>query len=103
MRRARHGVGCLAASGRPCPRKVLGSIAPCNIALFPWHADEFSDNAMYIGPRFRSQIADPGLNVNPAVGLNHEKAVEARSAAGVTTDRDTHSSHLRTDPLAGLR
>ena len=102
VRRARHGMGRLAAAGGACPRKILRRVAPGEIALFPRHAEEFRDHAMHVGPGFRPQIADAGLDVDAAIGLDDEQAVKARGAAGVTADRHANAAHLRAVALAGV-
>ena len=71
-------------------------------ALFPGHAEKFGNHAMHVGPGFRSQIADAGLDIDPAIGLDDEQAVKARGAAGVATDRYADAAHLRAVPLAGV-
>src|SRR6267378_4074826 len=72
MRSARHSMGRLAATGRASPWQVLPCVAPSNFALLPWHAKEFGDHAMHVGPRLRSQITDAGLNIDLAIGLDDE-------------------------------
>ncbi len=87
MRRARHGVGGLAAAGGARPRQILRRVAPGDVALFPRHAEEFRDHAMHVGPGFRSEIADAGLDVDAAIGLDDKKPIEPYRAAGVAADR----------------
>src|SRR6266851_5022549 len=89
VRRASHGMGRLASSGWACPWQVLRRVAPRDIALFPRHAEEFSDHTMHVSPGFRSQIADSGLDIDPSVGLDDEQPIESGGATGVTADRYT--------------
>src|SRR5580700_5735926 len=72
MRRAGHGMGRLAATGRAGPWQVLRRVAPCDFALFPRHAENLSDHAMDIGPRLRSEIAHAGLDIDLAIGFDDE-------------------------------
>ena len=58
VRRPRHGVSGLAASGDAGPGQVLGGIAPGDIALLPRHAQHFGHYAVNIADRFRAQVAD---------------------------------------------
>ena len=78
---ARHRMGRLAAAGHAGERKIVGGVAPDDVALLPWHAENFRARAMDVDHRFSSQVADPGLEGDAAVRLYNEKSVEADRAA----------------------
>ena len=44
--------------------------------LLPRHAEDLGRHAMAVADRPGSVIADPGLDVEAAIGLDHEQAVE---------------------------
>src|SRR5580692_10841470 len=92
---------CLAAAGGACPGQILRGVAPGEIALFPGHAEKFGNDAVHVSPGLRPQIADTGLDIDMAIGLDDEQAVKARGAAGITTDRYADTPHLRAVALAG--
>src|ERR1700676_3877369 len=102
VRGARHRVGCLTAARRACPGQVLPRVSPGDFAFFPRHAEQFSDHAMHIAPGLGTEIADPGLNIDFAIGLDDEQPIKARRPAGVTADRHSNATHFRTVPLAGM-
>src|SRR6266853_3413309 len=97
-----HGMSGLAAAGGACPWQVFRSVAPCNIAFFPRHTEKLSHHAMHVGPGFGAEIADPGLDINAAIGLDDEETVEAHRPAGVAADRCADTSHFRAIALAGF-
>src|ERR1700735_1144610 len=100
---ARHRVGRLAAAGYAGERKVVGAVAPDDIALFPWHTENFRTRAMHIDNRLSSQVADSGLEGDAPVRLYDEKPIEADRAADETTERDADAAHLRADPFRSSR
>ena len=92
-------MGRLAAARHAGERKIVGSVAPDDVALFPWHSQNFRTRAMDVDYRFSSQVADAGLEGDAAVRLYNEKSVEADRAAHETTERDADAAHLRADPF----
>ena len=100
VRRTRHGVGGLAAAGNASPRQILGRVAPGDVALFPGHAEHFGDHAVHVADRLRSEIADAGLDVDPAIGLDDEQARRIRwSRRQKQLDRHAHSANFRAAAL----
>ncbi len=85
MRRPRHRVCRLAAAGHAGERKVLRRIAPYDIALLPRHTQNFRACTMDVDHRLRSEVTDPRVESNPAIGRDEDKPVKADSAADVTT------------------
>src|SRR5260370_11360123 len=74
-----HRVSCLAAAGHAGEGKVLSRVTPHNIALFPWHTENFSARAVYVDYRLRSQVADPRLEGDPPIRFNNYKSVTPNS------------------------
>ena len=94
MRRARHRVCGLAAARHAGERQVLRGVAPDDIALFPGDAEHLRTHAMDVNDRLRPQIADAGLEGDPAVGLHDEKPVEADRAAVVNAQGYADATHF---------
>ena len=94
MRRSRHCVGSLTAAGGTGIRKVLRGIAPYNVANFPGHTKNLSTSAMDIDHRFRSQIADARLELDPALRRNNQQSVESDCTANVGAQRDADAARL---------
>src|SRR5205085_4080897 len=76
MRGPRHGVGRLAAAGNAGEWQVFRGVAPDDIALFPRDTENFGARAVDVDHRLRPQVADAGLEADPAIGRDHEKSVE---------------------------
>src|SRR6202030_2885463 len=93
----------LAAAGDAGERKVVGSVAPDDITLFPWHTENFRTRAVDVDYRFSSKVADSGLEGDAAVRLYNEKPIEADRAADKTPERHADAAHLRADPFRSPR
>ena len=85
----------LAAAGDAGPGQVLARVAPRQLALLPRHADHFRGHAMRVAHRLRAEVADAGLDVHPAVGFDHEEAVEADRAGDERAHRHADAADLR--------
>src|ERR1035437_6518972 len=98
-----HCVGRLASAGNTGERKVLRRVAPYNIALLPRHSENFGSRAMHVDHRFRSEVADSGLEVHTPIRLDNEETIEADRATDETTQRNPDAAHLRSDPFRRAR
>src|ERR1700689_2398647 len=56
---------------------------------------------MHVGPGFGAEVADPGLDINAAIGLDDEQAVEANRATRIAADGDADATNLGAVALAG--
>src|SRR6185295_18751932 len=56
-----------------------------------------------VADRTGAVIADAGLNVEHAIGLDHEQAVEPDRPGAIRADRDADAAHFRSLPLAALQ
>ncbi len=93
----------LAAAGHAAPRKMLRRVAPGHVRLFPRHPDHLGGNALAVDHRLGAEVADAGVHVHVAVGLDDEQAVESGRAADETADRDADAAHLGAVALAAVR
>src|SRR5262249_27473111 len=103
MRRARHRVDRLAAAARARPREILRGVAEGHLDFVPRHANKFRRHTMTVADRPGAVIADPGLNVEPAIRFDHEQAVEADRPGGVRADRNADAANLGSVAFAALR
>ena len=99
VRRSRHGMRRLAASGYASPRQILRRFAPGDVALFPWHAKHFGDHAMDVADRFGAEVADSGLNCDPAIGPDHEESVVSDGSREESAGGYSDSAHFGPAPL----
>src|SRR5260370_25884208 len=99
MGRARHGMRRLAAPGGASPRQVPGGISPSDLTLFPGDADQFGDDAVYVGYPLRSEIPDSRLNVEPAVRPDDKEPIESNRPANVAATRAADAARLRSASL----
>src|SRR5271165_2063374 len=99
VRRACHCMGRLAAAGNAGERKVIRRVAPCNVALLPRNFQNLCASTVNVDHRFRPQVADSRLEGYSAIGLDDQNPIEADRATDKTTERDTDTTHLGTDPL----
>src|SRR5205823_6834012 len=72
-----------------------GRVAERNVDFFPGNAHHLGRDSLAIGPGFSPEVADPGLDVHPAVRLDDEEAVEADGSGVVRADRHAAAAHLR--------
>ena len=49
------------------PRQILRRVAPGDVALLPRHAEHFGGHAVHVADRFGTEVADAGLDANPAI------------------------------------
>ncbi len=101
--RARHRMRGLAAARVAAPRQVLRRIAPGEYHVLPRHPHHLGGHALAVGERFSSEIADSGLDVHLAVGLDDEETVETHRAAAIGADGDAHAADLRAVALYATR
>ena len=94
IRCACHRVCGLAAARHAGERQVLRGVAPDDIALVPGDAENLRSHAMDVNDRLRPQIANAGLEGDPAVGLHDEKPVEADRAAVVNAQGYADATHF---------
>src|SRR5437879_4300503 len=99
MRGARHGVSRLTAARGASPRQVLCRVTPSDLTLFPGHADQLRNHAVYVVHRLGPEITDSRLDVEPAVGLDDEEPIEPDRATDVTAARYPNAARLRTASL----
>ena len=76
--RAGHRVNRLAAAAVARPRQILRRVAPGDHDLLPGHAEELGRHAVAVADRSGPVIADPRLDVEPAVRLDHESGRRTR-------------------------
>src|SRR5258708_5710353 len=81
-----HCMRRLAAAGHTCEGKMLRRVAPDNIALFPWDAENLRGSAVNVDHRFRSQISNSRLESDATIGGDDEKSVEPSSATDVAAE-----------------
>src|SRR6185295_20137212 len=74
-------------SGHAGPRQILRRVAEDDVALLPRHVEHLGRLSMHVERGVRSEVADPRLELEAAVRLDDEEAVEPDRAAGVRTDR----------------
>src|SRR5918994_2341771 len=103
MRRTRMRMNRLAASGHAAPREMFRRISPGHVRLFPRHADHFGRDALTVDHRLRAEVADPSLDIEMAVRLDDEQAVEASRPADESADGDTDATNLTAHTLAAVR
>src|SRR3954470_21812289 len=84
----------LAAAGHAAPRQVPSGVAPRDLDLLPRDAHHLGGDTLTIGERFGAEVADAGLHVHLAVGLDDEQAVKADAPRVVGADRHAAAAHL---------
>src|ERR1700687_556654 len=101
--RACHRMSRLAATRNAAPRKVLSGVTPRDLALFPRHSQELSDDAMDVDDGLGSEVSDSGLDVDMAIGLDDEQPVDPDCTTGVTAEAHTYAADSRAVPLSIAR
>src|SRR5215510_6935295 len=81
---------------------MVRGVTKGNVALLPGNIEHFGHDAMHVDNRVSAEVADAGLDGQPAVGLDHEESVEADPAAEVSAHRDADASDLRAEPTLGV-
>src|SRR5204863_2540847 len=69
----------------------------------PGHSEDLGRHAVAVADRSGTVIADSRLDVEPAVGLDHQKAVESDRPGAVGAHRDTDAADFRSVALAALQ
>src|SRR5439155_8144118 len=75
--------------------------APGDVPLLPGNVQHFGDDAMHVDDRVGPEVADPRLDGQPAVRLDHEEPVEPDSPPEVAAHRDADPADLRATPTVG--
>ena len=103
VRRSRHRMNRLTPARNAGPREVLGRVPPRDVGLVPWDVEQFSGHTVAIEHGLGAEIADTGLDVQPAVWLDHAQAVEASRAGDVAAHGDADAADFRTHTLPAPR
>src|ERR1700675_763092 len=96
---AGHCVSRLAAAGHARVWKMLRRVAPDDFATFPGNAENLSARTVDVDDRLCPQISDSRVKVDVSVGSDHQKPVEADSAADIAAQGHTNSTHFGSDSL----
>src|SRR6516165_1453766 len=80
---------------------MVRGVTPRDVALLPGNVEHFGDDAMHVDDRVGAEVPDAGLDRQPAIGLDHEEAVEPDPAAEIPAHRDADAADLRSAPTLG--
>ena len=100
VRGARVRVDRLAAAGHAAPGQVLARVAPDHVALLPGHVEHLGRDALHIAERLGAEVADARVQAKPAIGQQHEQAIETGRARDKRADGHTGAAHLAALALA---
>src|SRR5690606_483282 len=101
--RAAHRERRVAAELPEVPRQVLRAVAALDDAVLPVALQRVRRDARRHDIRVRAEVADAGVDMQLAVRLQHDEAVEAARACRMERLPDADPDHLRAVALPAPR